>query len=109
MFNQFYYSTNKTEFPHLRLESLLREFSFDSASRINASNVRPLIAPAMKDLEFLLGTQDYVGKFKFNYTPSKLFEGIKLATSGGCLDTESVSVKIGEVTYKISNNGKKYI
>jgi hypothetical protein len=106
-FPQFYYSTNKTEFPHLRLETLLREFSFDTTSRVGFSKIRHLVTPALRDLEAALGTDQYIGKFKLKYSPVNLIEGMKLGTSGGIANIDAITTKIGDVTFRICNSGKK--
>lgn len=107
-FPQFYYATNSTPFPHLRLESLLREFSFDTAVRGDSyAKVRPLVSPALKTLEYFLDTDDYVGKLRFHYDVRQMIDSIKLTTSGGILNCPKSQTVINGVIYKICNSGKK--
>jgi len=104
----FYYSTNSTKRNELKMVSLYREFSFDTCQRGDTyTRIRPYITPALRMLEHKLRTQDYYGRFRFHYSPRELVKMIKLRTSGGIQNTQSFTMIIDGIKYRVVNSGNK--
>jgi hypothetical protein len=104
----FYYSTNSYGEDSLKLINLMREFSFDTAQRGSMySRIRSFVSPALKNLEMFLETDEYVGRFKFHYSPEVLHTFVKFRTSGGIMDYPSLSYVHDGIKYRMMNSGNK--
>lgn len=104
----FYYSTNPTGQDSMKTINLMKEFSFNAAQRgVSYHQMRKWITPALRNLEYVLRCDDYVGKLDFFYSPTMTHRFIKMRTSGGILDTPSISVNYGDDKIRIANAGSK--
>jgi len=104
----YYFSTNRYGDDSLKEISMMREFSYDTAQRGSAyTRVRYFVQPALRNLEHFLDCDQYIGKLPWRYSPEVLHTFVKFRTSGGIIDTPSISMVQDGTRYRLMNSGNK--
>lgn len=109
---QWYYATADRSKQNLRGISVMKEFATETNWRgPRYDRLKAFLPSAIRWLEHSLDCEKYVGTLPFRYSPRYFVDMLKMGTSGGIINSTSMTfINDDGITVKVVNGGaKKFI